>query len=356
LLGPSGELIWKELKRVGILRTDVDLFNAVRCIPADRVNNYGERYLKMRSPTKQEITCCSIHTETDMENSKAKQILVLGQVAAKALLGIRSLPKQKIFWNEKYKAKVYLVDHPSFFVRGYGKGTRFDNFRKIIEQLGQDRVKSGKQLSDRFAFVRKQDYTLVLNRKQALSAEKEIREYADTRRRPSFDIEYFKDPETNKWVLSCIGFSPGTGKARVFVVNHQDVAAEDGQAVLAVAKDILEDPEVHKAAHYGCSDVTKLKELAGIEVKSFTHDSLFSEFLRFSDKKIYGLDALMETRFPEFSGYSMVVVKEMLAGIDLPPAMQTASLEAQYKYIDGNKLFDIAKLSLDTLRLYNTRS
>lgn len=347
LIGPSGKLIWKELRLVGIERDDCDVQNVVRCYTADRKKGDYGAYLKMRSPTKQEIFCCSLHTDAAMGQSKAKQILVLGQVAAKALLGVRSLPKAKVFWSDKYKAKIYLVDHPSFFLRGYGQGARFDNFRRILEQLAADRKQSGEQLADRFAYVRKQDYRLVLNRAQALTAEKEIRAVG---RRVTFDLEYYKNAK-DEWELSCIGFSPKIGQSHVFVVNHRDVPKADGQAVLEVAKSILEDSDVHKGAHYGCSDVTKCKELANIDVKTFDHDTLFSEYLRFSDKRKYGLDELMETRFPEFSGYSMVIVEEMLAGVDVPAPVKTP--EARYKYLNDNNLFDIAKLSLDTLRLYN---
>lgn len=347
LLGPSGKLIWKELLRVGISRDDVDIQNSVRCLPADRVKgSYGERYLKMRSPSKQEISCCSLHTETMMAKSKAKQILVLGQVAAKALLSLRTLPKQKILWSDKYKAKIYLVDHPSFFLRGYGKGVRYENFQRILEQLAADRKKSGKTLSDKFGFVRKQDYRLVTNLREAEEAWSILRPYTEKGIRLSFDIEY-------KTKLTCVGFSPKPGLSFIFVTHHKDVAEKDGKAVLAVARNILEGAKIHKVAHYGCSDVTKLKELEGIEVKTFDHDSLYSEYLRFSDKKKYGLDELMETRFPKFSGYSLVVVKEMLEGVDVPEVIKNGTLEAQYKYIDDNKLFDISKLSLDTLRLYN---
>ena len=81
----------------------------------------------------------SIHTEgTGLRQSPASFILVLGQVAAKALLGVRALPANKCFWSDRFPDRVYLVDHPSFFVRGYGKGPRMDSFRQTIKRLAND--------------------------------------------------------------------------------------------------------------------------------------------------------------------------------------------------------------------------
>ena len=97
LVGKSGQFLWAELKRVGIRRSDCDIQNAIRCFPADMTEGTYNSFLKMRNPSPLEIHCCSVHTETAMAQSKAKHILILGQVAAKAFLDTRSVPQQKIF-------------------------------------------------------------------------------------------------------------------------------------------------------------------------------------------------------------------------------------------------------------------
>jgi DNA polymerase-1 len=84
------------------------------------------------------------------------------------------------------------------------------------------------------------------------------------------------------------------------------------------------------------------------------HDTNKSEYLRFSDAREYGLDSIAERRYPEFTGYKYIVVNEMLANVpDVPQRVLNGSLESKYTYIERNKLFNVAKLSLETLRLYN---
>ena len=131
--------------------------------------------------------------------------------------------------------------------------------------------------------------------------------------------------------------------------------------VRMVLQELLEDPAIEKTFHYGCTDVTKLAELEELTVREFTHDTNMSEFLRFSDKKAYGLDVLAEQRFPQFSGWKMLIVKEMMEAHRLVdykeavklPAIFNQSLDAQMKYLSRKKLYHIRHCSLETLRLYN---
>src|ERR1039458_10181977 len=67
LVGKSGDFLWTELKAVGIRRSDCDCFNVCKCFPADSTEGTYSAFLKMRNPTSLEIHCCSIHTETLMQ-------------------------------------------------------------------------------------------------------------------------------------------------------------------------------------------------------------------------------------------------------------------------------------------------
>lgn len=370
LVGPAGQWLWDELKRVGVSRNDVDIQNAIRCYPADAAEGSYSTYLKMRAPSKEEIHCCSVYTDEALQQSQAKQILVFGQVAAKALFG-RSLPSQKVFYSEELKAKIYLLDHPSFFVRGYGVGPRIDQFRRTLDTFASDRFAldgddgktAAREMSDQFAYVRKQDYRLVLNEEQALKAERIIRKYALKKgERISFDIEDDDFGEEGRKVI-CTGFSPKPGLSFIFVFRHADQKSKDGTAVTAIASRILQNPKIKKTAQHGCTDVTKLKELVGITVEGYTHDSALSEYLRFSDVKQYGLVATTERRFPELSGYWFVVVPEMMQAAEATwlaenedkklPAVFRQGYDAQSKYIEKNKLYHLRHVSLETLRVYN---
>ena len=403
LLGPAGEFLWTELKRVGLRRKDVDIQNVVRCYPADWSEGSYTSYLKMRNPTKEEIHCCSIYTEEALSKSPAKQILILGQIAAKQFLKVRSLPAQKTFWSEELNARIYLIDHPAFFIRGYGKGPRMDAFRQTLQRLANDAQgieNTDKNLSDQFAYVREQDYRLVTTAKQAYNADRIIRKYAAKGIRVTVDIEddefndeewvckdcgtvgtsyhreYSKDcPCGGEWVFKPgrrvigVGICPRPGLSFFFVLKHPELegtgipsALHNLGAVRTVVTELLQDKDVDKAMHYGCTDTTKLLEVEGIIVKSFTHDTNLSEYLRFSDKKQYGLDIIGEQRFPEFSGWKLLVVPEMMKaygdqlikeGATKLPAVFNGALDAQAKFLSNKKQYHLKYCSLETLRLYN---
>ena len=367
LIGPAGEWFWAEAERAGLFREDLDVQNAMRCLPADWVTGSYNSYLKMRNPSKQELHCCSIYTERALEKSQARQIIILGAIAAKEVLKTRSLPNQKCFWSDKLQARVYLLDHPAFFVRGYGQGARLDAFRKTLARVVVDRdTGAGEEIEDQFAELRKQDYRLVVTAEQAESAKKIIRKYAARGRRISFDIEW-DEFEDGHHIFTC-GFSPKPGLSFVFVWRHQDVAVRSGAAVLAAAKELLEDGTIRKAAHNGCSDCNALREYEGIEVAGYDFDTLLSEFLHMSDKFSYGLSAVAERRYPKFSGYGLIIVPEMMAAAKKQwikehpddkkiPKIYDSPVAAQETWLygggEGKKALHFRHISLETMRLYN---
>ena len=396
LLGPAGSFFWSEMKRVGLRRSDVDCFNSVKCFPADWEETSYSSYLKMRNPTKEEIHCCSLYTEENLAKSPAKQILILGQIAAKTFLKTRSLPPQKTFWSDELNARIYLVDHPAFFIRGYGKGPRMDAFRQTLQRLATDHQgieNTDKNLSDQFAYIRQQDYRLVTTEAKARNADRIIRKYAATGKRVTVDIEddefddvdwvcrdcgskgtsyhreYSKDCACGGVFVSTagrkvigIGICVRPGLSFFFVLHHPELEGVDLDPVRTVVTELLQDRNIDKALHYGCSDVTKLLELEGIIVRSFTHDTNLSEYLRFSDKKQYGLDIIGEQRFPEFSGWKLLVVPEMMKaygdrlikeGATKLPAIFHGALSAQAKFLNRKKAYHLKYCSLETLRLYN---
>jgi uracil-DNA glycosylase family 4 len=365
LVGPSGKWWWKELKRVGLKRSDFDIQNVVRCFPCDFTEGTYNNYLKMRGPSQHEIKCCSVHTDAAVQQLKAKQILVLGQIAAKALLKTRSLPQAKTFWSDELNARIYLLDHPSFFIRGYGQGTRLQAFRKMLERIVQDRASLDRRentVSDQFAYLRAQKYKLVVNTRQALKAARFIRRAAGRGRFVAVDIE--ADTFDGKYQTFACGFCYKPGLTYVFVFSHKDQSRANGKNVLAIAKELLEDAAIAKTFQYGCSDVEGLAA-DGVTVQGYRHDTNLSEYLRFSDVKAYGLDAIAERRFPEFSGYKLVRTRPMVEaaarkyleenpGKDLPKILRSdSSLEAQDKWLETNRELHLRHLSLNDLRLYN---
>jgi uracil-DNA glycosylase len=122
-IGKSGKLLWQELERVGIPRSKCDIQNVVRCFPADRYED-RDPALKMRDPRKEEIHCCSIHTDSALKRQRAKVHIVFGGIAAKTLLGSEFRKGGKSFWSERLGAYVLWMWHPSYLVRnGYYAGS-----------------------------------------------------------------------------------------------------------------------------------------------------------------------------------------------------------------------------------------
>ena len=314
LVGRAGQWLWDELARVGVERDDCDINNVVRCFPADIDEGTYRTRFKMRNPTAHEIKCCSIYTEQAVEKLKAKQILVLGQIAAKALLKTRSLPQNKIFWDARLNAKIYLLDHPAYFIRGYASADRLKTFREILDVFAIDRAKESGVLSDQYVYLRKQDYRLVLNKAQAVKARQEIWQYAKQGFRVSTDIEYAKFDDGVVRVICC-GFSPKPGLSYVFIFNHKDQSAQDGLDVQRHGRAILQNPKYKKTFHHGCSDIVQLQDLMGVTVGGYDHDTNLSEYLRFPEIKQYGLAAIAERRFPEFSGYKGIVSDDIIKKI-----------------------------------------
>ena len=354
-VGDSGDFLWGQLKEAGIERRDCDIFNVVRCFPADRVEGTYSSRLKMRNPSAKEIHCCSIHTETAMQESKAKYILVLGQIAAKAFLQTRSVPKQKIFWSEKHKAKIYLADHPSYFVRGYGAGARLEGFRGTMRRLAAD-WRGIEVQSDDVAYLRKQDYRLVVTAEEARAARKIIKQYAEAGRRTSFDIEY--DIIDGKKKIFIIGASPKSGLTFVHILGWPAMpqSADNERAVWLSVQSMLEDANLPKVFHYGCSDVEALEE-AGVTVRGFDWDTFYSEYLYYPDAKAFGLAAVAERRFQDFSGYKAMVLPELLAAVDegikIPSAVLSGGSEAKSNWLARNGQYKLSRLKPETMRLYN---
>ena len=120
-----------------------------------------------------------------------------------------------------------------------------------------------------------------------------------------------------------MGICPKPGTTYVFIFQHPvtiyvgDMLKNDyvkrPTSQETILRGILADASVQKALHFGCTDLVKLTA-AGFEVNSYTHDTFFSEYLRFSDLKSYGLDQVAERRFPQFAGYHTIVADEMLRG------------------------------------------
>lgn len=303
LVGPAGQLLWQQAAQVGLKREDCDIQNVVRCWTID-VNEETDQW-NVRNPSKEEIKCCSLYTDEALEKvaGKTKVHIVLGQVAAKALLKGEYRKDQKTFYSERMKAWVILTYHPSYFLRGAPR-SKLKEFRDALATAMQ---KAEAPLG-KFAYVKSLDYRSV----KAVDLEQElvnpILEVSKAGIVISVDIEDGVN-EQGENVITYVGFGWKKGHSRGVWLAHKNlrIGAAALRKKLAVLKRLLEDPTIKKTLHYGTYDVSKLWNMLRIAVKGFVHDTILSEYLRYPGRKYYGLESIADTRFREFAGYKGIL-------------------------------------------------
>lgn len=312
--GPAGQLLWKTLKPFKITRKDVNVQNVVRCWPTTTT---GGR-IADRPPTLAEIKCCSLYTMQALEKAQATTAvhLVFGQVAAKALLKGEYRKDRPIFWSEKLNAKVYALDHPSYFLRG-GSQTRLREWHMRIAEAVNSAKRKG-----RYAYLEQQDYKLVRTAKAARRVVRRARTAGRAGKPVAFDIEYGYVDKSGKpcpadmpgarRVILVVGVSWAKGLARTFVIDHPEVwGSPERNGIVAALKSLLEDSRIQFVAHHGTADEKPLRQELDIRITSYDFDTNYSTYLAWPQLKKYGLDHLSVVRIPEFAGYKEIISQHL---------------------------------------------
>ena len=112
-VGRAGKFLTKLLEEAGIERAkDLYITNIVKCRPP---NN--------RKPEADEITACSCHLETQINNIKPKAIVLVGSVALSYFIKDKKLTITKargqIF--ERGEIKLIPIFHPSYLLRNHNE-------------------------------------------------------------------------------------------------------------------------------------------------------------------------------------------------------------------------------------------
>src|SRR6185503_15174710 len=296
LIGPSGKWFWEEMGKAGIQRPDCDVQNVVRCWPT--VTDDDGR-LKDRPPTNDEIKHCAYHTQQALKRSEAVVHLVLGQVAARALLGKEYRKDNPIFWSARLKAKVVCADHPAFFLRGGATESRLDEFRTRLRAVAEFAGNPG-----RYSFVEAQDYGSL---DSAIELKEFLEKAAASGQRVANDEEDGKAHGRHQ--VLCTGFCYQPGYARTVYFAHDKIHISDQERDRRIEYfgKFLEDPKVEKIFHYGSSDTQKYKEMLGLKTRGYTYDTNYAEYLRYPHRRKFGLAEIAKVRFPAFAGYKDIV-------------------------------------------------
>lgn len=298
LIGPSGKFFWREMAAVGLHREDCDIQNVVRCRPTQW--NDGREF--DRKPSKDEIKHCSLYSDKAIEKNAgtAKVHIVLGLVAAGALLGKEFKKDQLVFWSDRLKAKVICIPHPAYFLRdGYAK-SKLKQFREGLKAAVE--ILKGK--GSRFAFVEAQDFKAIKRASTFAEFAAILKEHSK-KERVIFDIE--DGPRNGGRVILCIGFSFRPGMARTVYLDKSDVQIDDRPQFMNIFEQIFTDPNIRFGAHHSVHDAPGIKKLMGIKIANLDFDTEYAEYIRYSNRRSYSLAEIAEVRFPKYAGYKDII-------------------------------------------------
>ncbi|MGW6199512.1 UdgX family uracil-DNA binding protein [Kribbella sp. NPDC055110] len=139
-VGPAGHLLDRALAEAGIERSEVYLTNAVKHF---RFELRGKRRIH-KTPSAGQITACRPWLVRELEIVKPSVVVVMGSVAAKALLGASFRVTQERGKRVELPGGVPAVAtvHPSAVVRSEefrrDLGLFVDDLRVAVELLGQE--------------------------------------------------------------------------------------------------------------------------------------------------------------------------------------------------------------------------
>lgn len=128
LVGKAGHYLFNSLKRVGIEREDLALFNAIACRPPDNKlagMSYESTALSHCAPNLDR----AIHHYRGVAAAHGRTfvIVTLGRIAFKRVLGLDDKRHDRLLksdylcyplWSEDYQAWVIAADHPAYLMRG----------------------------------------------------------------------------------------------------------------------------------------------------------------------------------------------------------------------------------------------
>jgi uracil-DNA glycosylase family 4 len=365
LIGPSGEFLWYELEKVHITRDMCDIQNTVRCMPAD-INPNIYPSLRMRPPTKEEIKCCSIYNTQALDKCKARLHLVFGNIAGQAILG-RELQKEKrVFYSDKLKSWVVYLDHPAYFIRmGYSAGSENPpnqallRFRRDLQHA----YKLFKNPStDRFQFLKDQNYIGITTRKEAYKAYRRLKRDAAKGIRLVADMEegrinkHGEPDDDGKTVALCCGFASRPGTSYTFALSHPDTKISGRCRILnkKLVRRLLRDRNASQSFHYGAYDTDAIKRLLYEDVRGFDYDTLIGEFFRDPNARAYGLAAIADRRYPDFMGYKDIRYPEAFT-YDYSKKVEGKKLSVSQKVDAADKIgkMNLARLPWKKMVLYN---
>ena len=189
---------------------------------------------------------------------------------------------------------------------------------------------------DRYEFVKSQKYIGITKEAQAREMYRRIKRAAKKGWRTVVDLEDGVLKSGRRAMLMA-GFCYSVGTSYVLCLDHEEgvkITDEDRTFNWRVARKILRDPDIKKTLHHGSYDAYVQLKLMGVEMQGFDYDTEFGEYFSDPEAKSYGLTAITERRFPEFSGYKEIVTPECYTPEFLATIPQNSKMSPSKKYDD----------------------
>ncbi len=106
-VGPAGQLLTRIIEAIELRRESVYIANVVKCRPPGN-----------RNPQPDEIAACGGYLERQIALVKPKLIVLLGRVAAQAMLGVEgTLGSMRGRWHEVHGVPARVTYHPAALLR-----------------------------------------------------------------------------------------------------------------------------------------------------------------------------------------------------------------------------------------------
>lgn len=127
-VGPSGKYLNRLLEKAGLRREEMFITSVLHCFLPSGARVKGEH-----------VEACVPYLLRQIEVVRPKVMLVLGAVAAEALLGIKDFSEARGKWFEKFGARVLVTYHPAAGMRfsevGRGMEGDLEKFAKETKQV-----------------------------------------------------------------------------------------------------------------------------------------------------------------------------------------------------------------------------
>ena len=131
-VGRAGQLLSRQILRMGLTRTEVFIGNIVKCRPPGN-----------RAPLPDEMAACLPYLREQIAILKPKVIICLGGTAVKGLLGVTTgITRLRGQWHSYAGVDVMPTYHPSYLLRGGGEDKArwwevWEDLTAVLKKIGR---------------------------------------------------------------------------------------------------------------------------------------------------------------------------------------------------------------------------